>query len=225
MAGQVGAGDEAYVAVGDRDLGVNPPVRKRGRSFAPSVELRGRNQHPHLADHVERDASSVILRRFEQHRDAHPAHACVVQCLHDGRDVIGHEAGDEQAWRKAFVLSPARERRQRVRRVAVPHRQVPPGVPGRRIPGSGCCSPVGHAVRVLVQPGAPAQQDPIRRPGVAARRPGRGDPGRTTRSLPASSQPQPGTLVAPDAGLVAGGARGPQPGGRRHRRPSRNQGA
>jgi hypothetical protein len=29
MACQVGAGDEAHVAIGDRDFGVNPPIRKR----------------------------------------------------------------------------------------------------------------------------------------------------------------------------------------------------
>lgn len=96
VTGQVGAGDEAHVAVGDRDFGVNSPVSELGRPLTPSVELRGGNQFPHLADHVERHAAAVILRRFEQHRDAHAARAGVVQRLHDGRDVVGHEAGDEQ---------------------------------------------------------------------------------------------------------------------------------
>ena len=40
VAGQVGAGDEAHVTVRHGDLGVSPPIRERGRAFAPSVEVR-----------------------------------------------------------------------------------------------------------------------------------------------------------------------------------------
>src|SRR6185312_1049555 len=96
MSSQVGASDKTYTSISGCDLGVNASIREWCHSLSPSEELRGGYQCLHPADNVERNASPVILRRLEQHRDAHTACACVVQRPHDGRDVVSHEASDEQ---------------------------------------------------------------------------------------------------------------------------------
>jgi hypothetical protein len=66
----------------------------------------------------------------------------------------GHDgAGDAQlAGREALVLAAPRERRQRLRRVAVPHGQVPPGVPRQGLRRSRRGQGLGRRVRALVQP-------------------------------------------------------------------------
>ena len=65
------------------------------------------------------------------------------------------------------VLAPAGQRRQCFRRGAVPHRQVPPRIPGQGICRSGGCPDLGGAVRAVVQPRASAQRHPLRHPGAA----------------------------------------------------------
>jgi transposase InsO family protein len=70
------------------------------------------------------------------------------------RHAQGHDrAGDAGvARREALVLAAARERRQCLRRIAVPHRKVPARVPRRRLRQSRIGAPMGLAVRALVQP-------------------------------------------------------------------------
>ena len=96
VASEIGAGDEARGLVGDSDFGVHSAIRKITGLVAPCIELRAGHQASHLANDVDVDAAAMVLRGLQQHGDAHAALIGCVQCLDDGRHVVGHEAGDEQ---------------------------------------------------------------------------------------------------------------------------------
>jgi putative transposase len=69
---------------------------------------------------------------------------------------------------QAVVLAATSVRRQCLRRVAVPHRQVPPRVSGEWLPRSRRGARMGHALRALVQHRASPQRNPLREPGATA---------------------------------------------------------
>ena len=96
MPGQIRAGDETHPAVGDGHFGVDTPVGERIGLVTPGIKSCGGDHCSHLAYRIKGDAAAVVLRQLEQHGDDHSAIICRIQRLYDGRDVIGHEAGDEQ---------------------------------------------------------------------------------------------------------------------------------
>ena len=99
-----------------------------------------------------------------------------------------------------------------------------PDFPNTRLPEHGFRRPrrgaaVGGRFRALVQPRAPAQRHPLRRPGAAPCRRGRPHPRRPSCALPAGARGQPAPMERADPRLDADRRRHPQPRARqRHRR-------
>jgi len=62
IAGEIGARDEAGGLVGDSDFGVHAAVRKITGLVAPGVKLRAGHQVSHLANNVDVDAATMVLR-------------------------------------------------------------------------------------------------------------------------------------------------------------------
>lgn len=121
--------------------------------------------------------------------------------LHPASEVAGNLL--RRAGRQAIVLAPSRQRRQRRRREPVPHRQVPPGVPGQGLRRSRPSQGTGGRVPALAQPRSLPQRHPVRRPGAAPRRPGPYRPGRPAGPPPQGPAAQPSALVRQHPQLVA----------------------
>ena len=102
------------------------------------------------------------------------------------------------------------QRRQPLRRGAVPHRQIPART---RLRVVGCCATCcgqGHAFCLLIQPRSSPQRDPLRQSGTA---PCRGRPraaGGPSRTLPAGTRGQPKALERRNPRLDAGWRGDPQ---------------
>lgn len=62
VASQVGACDEAHLAVSHGYLSAHSTVRELIRLFQPTVEPRGRDEATHLANHWPSDARSHGLK-------------------------------------------------------------------------------------------------------------------------------------------------------------------
>ena len=123
------------------------------------------------------------------------------------------------AGRQTLVLAAPRERRQRLRRVAVPHRQVPARVPCQGLRRSRRGQGLGSQVRGLVQRRASSQRHPLRQPGAAPCGTRQGHPGGPSCPVPPGQRAQPGALVWLHERLVAHRRGGTQPGARRRRHP------
>ena len=104
---------------------------------------------------------------------------------------------------RTLVLTASRQRRQRLCRGAVPHRQIPARVSGKGLRGSDGSARVGSSLCALVQRRASPQRHSLREPGPASCRRRPGHSGRASRVVCRGPRAPPCTLVTPHPQLVS----------------------